>query len=146
MIQAVLDFSAPRPKAEPLEVPGGHLRDQIRAEAFAVLVRRGRGREAVITRDEIAAEVQARGVGTGLKHGTLARRIEEGLLEMLRREEPVCSRSAPPRGYWLAKTPEELEESLAESDQRARSALYRRRLTKRALARLRGQKDLEGTT
>lgn len=146
MTQIGLDFSAPKPKPQPAPVPGEALRDRIRAEAFAVLVRRGRGREAVITGDEIAAELEARGVGTGLQRRTLIRRIEEGLLEMLRREEPVCSRSAPPRGYWIAKTAEELEESLAESDRRAKSALYRRRLTKRALARLRGQPDLRGTT
>lgn len=150
MNQVALDFSAPRPKPTPTAVPGGALRDAIRVEAFAVLSVHGRGRANAWTGDRLAEEVQARLAERGLAQDialrTLVRRIEEGLLEMLVREEPICSFSSPPRGYCLAVTVEELEESLGENRRRALNALRRQRWSKRALARLRGQADLGGTT
>lgn len=149
-MQAVLDFSAPKPKTEPMEVPGGTLREAIRVEAYAILTVHCRGRANVWTGERIAEEVQARllerGVGQGLSLRTAVRRVEEALLEMLVREEPVCSFSSPPRGYCLAETVEELEQSIGESRRRALNSLRRTRWSRRALARLRGQADLRGTT
>lgn len=68
------------------------------------------------------------------------RRVGEAVAELVEQGLPVCSTAAD--GYYLATKAEEIEESLREAEKRCRMTLRRRRFLRRALALLRGQKEI----
>jgi hypothetical protein len=127
-------------------VPGEHLKGQIRREVLAVLVVLARGRENALTGERLAEAVAARLLEGGHEHHlsarTMQRRCQEPVAELIEVGEPIASSSKPPLGYWWAVSSGDLEESLAESDKRARKALRRRRLLRRAWMELLGQERL----
>lgn len=128
--------------------PGAHLKNAIRREVLAVLVVLARGRENALTGERLAEAVAARLTEGGRTHHlssrTMQRRCQEAVAEIIELGEPVASSSRPPLGYWWAVSSGDLEESLAESDKRARMALRRRRLLRRAWMELLGQERLRG--
>ena len=127
-------------------VPGAYLKDAIRREVLAVLTVLSPGRERAITgealAEEVAVRLQAEGREVNLSPRTMLRRCQESVAELIEAGEPLASSSHPPRGYWRAVTVEDLEESLAESDKRARMALRRRRLLRSRILEMRGQQAM----
>lgn len=110
--QIGLDFS-PRPAApERACVPGEHLKDVIRREVLAVLVVLARGRGNAITGERLAEEVDERLRAAGRDHhlqaATLRRRCQEAVAELVDVGEEIASSSAPPRGYFIPETQEEI--------------------------------------
>lgn len=95
-------------------------------------VLRDRHRINAISGSRLAAEVAAR-----LARPIHPRRVGEAVERLIEHGSAICSTSAD--GYWTAETPEQLEESLAEVERRARMTLRRRRMLRRALAEMRGQ-------
>ncbi len=71
---------------------------------------------------------------------TRLRTVGEAVEELIAQGVPIASRSA--NGYRLTTSADELERSLAEVERRARKTLLRRRHLRRALAALRGQRQL----
>jgi hypothetical protein len=126
-----------------LTVPADHLRAAIHGEVAAVLCVLARGRARAITGEHLAGLVADRiregGRACGWSLRTLTRRCQEAVQALIERGEPIASSSEPPRGYFWAESPEELEESLAESDRRARMALRRRGLLRQRIREMRGQ-------
>lgn len=147
MTQGSLDFSAQAPRPEPHR-PGSEHREVIRAEVRAALAVFALGRARAVTGERLAELVglrlQERGHDHGLKLRSLMRAVQVAVGELIDEGEPVGSSSARPLGYWWAETAEELEESLAEVEKRARMTLRRRRAQRAALARLRGQVSMRG--
>lgn len=139
-----LDLRAPAPA----DRPGAGLKGRIRREVLAVLVVLARGRANAITGERLAQAVaermEAGGESLGLSPRTMQRRCQEALAELVAMGEPVASSSRPPLGYWWAETAEDLEESLAESERRARMALRRRRFLRQRIREMRGQIAMGG--
>ena len=92
--------------------------------------------------EEVAVRLQGEGREVALSPRTMLRRCQESVAELIEAGEPLASSSHPPRGYWRAVTVEDLEESLAESDKRARMALRRRRLLRSRIMEMRGQQAM----
>jgi hypothetical protein len=126
-----------------LTVPADHLRLAIRDEVAAVLCVLARGRARAITGEHLAGQVAERIRASGRPCDwslrTLTRRCQEAVQALIEHGEPIASSSEPPRGYFWAESPEELETSLAESDRRARMALRRRGLLRQRIREMRGQ-------
>jgi hypothetical protein len=120
-------------------LPGHTLKDAIRREVVAYLCVHARGRANAITGERLAEIVGAKIPEHGLAPATLQRRTQEAVEEGIEAGEPIGSSSSPPRGYWWAEIAEDLEESLAEADGRAKKALRRRRCLKLRIRELRGQ-------
>jgi len=143
-----LELSAPAPRPEPRAVPGGELKEAIKREVLAALLVYGLGRERAITGERLAELVGQKLLDRGHQHAlclrTLMRRVQESVQELIEAGEGIASTSTPPRGYWSAQTVEELEESLAECERRARMTLRRRRGLRRVMARMRGQVEIQG--
>lgn len=107
-----------------------------------LLAMRHLGRDEAATGEALRFELEREGFEVGA-----LRRIGEAVEALIEKGYPICSTSA--LGYWFAEVPEDLEESLRESERRARMALRRRSLLKRRLMEMRGQGRLrtdEGTT
>jgi hypothetical protein len=145
MVQLELTARPGRPR--PPAPPGGELKNSIRREVVAVLLTHAHGRAQAMTGEQLAEFVGAQLREGGHPHAlavrTLMRRVQEAVVELIDLGEPIASSSTPPRGYWWAVSAAELEESLRECEQRARMTLRRRRALRWAMAKLRGQMDLE---
>jgi hypothetical protein len=139
-------FDLARPAQRSL--PGGDLKDAIKREVLAALVVYALGRERAITGERLAELVGQKLLDRGHEHAlsirTLMRRCQESVAELIEGGEGIASNSSPPRGYFAAQTVEELEDSLAECEQRARMIFRRRRGLRRVMARMRGQQEIRG--
>lgn len=107
----------------------------VRLALSLLLHARHQGRSRAATwealRDELAVE--------GLEVGVV-RRLQEAAEELLEEGAPIVGMSAA--GVFWAETAEEIEQSLAETEKRARKTLRRRRLLRRALLAMRGQESI----
>lgn len=90
------------------------------------------GRGEAATGAALRFELEREGFDVGA-----LRRIGEAVEVLVEKGHPICSTSS--LGYWYARTADEVEESLRESEKRARMALRRRRLLRRCLREMLGQ-------
>ena len=134
MNQGALDF-APRPARRPRPAGERAVDPALRLALSLLLPSRHQGRAHAATWEALRAELGAEGLQVGA-----IRRLQEAAEELLEAGAPIVGMSAS--GVFWAETAEEIEQSLAETEKRARKTLRRRRLLRRALLAMRGQENL----
>lgn len=125
--QAALDFSA-RPAETP---PAGHLKDAIRAEVAALIAVNAQGSARAVTGETLAAWVDEALRGRGIQHsysaGTLLRRCQEAVAELVERGVSIASTCSKPRGYYVPDGEADITKASRQFWRRVRSSVQRGR-------------------
>ena len=133
--QLGLDFRPPRPARTPRPAAARAVDPALRLALELLLRARHTGRARAGTWEALRGELVLEGLEVGV-----VRRLQEAAEELLEAGAPIVGMSAS--GVFWAETAEEIEQSLAETEKRARKTLRRRRLLRRALLAMRGQENL----
>lgn len=109
---------------------------RVRLALSVLLQARHVGQENAAPWDQLVQELVAEGM-----RPMPTRRLQEAAADLLETEgRPIVGLSEA--GVFWARTAEEVERALRQSERRARQTLRRRRMLRRALASLRGQEPL----